>query len=269
MTRSKGTTRLGYQTHYVVDGGKARIILGVLVTPSEVTENRPMLDLLWRTVFRWGLRAHHVTGDARYGTRENVAAIEKAAIKAYLAIPNFDFRNTGLFGPGHFRYDAQGNHYVCPAGQTLRFQNKDHRNRRKRYRVSPKICNACTLKTKCTTSDHGRVLYRPFDEDFYERVRRYRGTEPYEKALRKRAVWVEPLFAEAKEWHGMRRFRLRRLEKVNIEALLIASGQNVKRLLVFRGRRPKKLAQAAALRPPTTPCHEISCTRKHLARRTW
>lgn len=48
----------------------------------------------------------------------------------------------------------------------------------------------------------------------------------------------------------MRRFRLRRLEKVNAEALLIAAGQNVKRLLAFRGRGPGKIAQAAALRPP-------------------
>jgi hypothetical protein len=62
----------------------------------------------------------------------------------------------------------------------------------------------------------------------------------YEKALRKRKVWVEPLFAEAKDWHGMRRFRLRRLEKVNIEALSIASGQNAKRLLDFGSRRPTK-----------------------------
>jgi len=45
-----------------------------------------------------------------------------------------------------------------------------------------------------------------------------RGTFPYEKALRKRRVWVEPLFGEAKDWHAMRRFRLRRLEKVNAEA---------------------------------------------------
>jgi transposase len=250
MTRSKGGTKLGYQTHYVVDGGKARIILGVLVTPSEVTENRPMLDLLWRAVFRWRLRPHHLTGDARYGTRENVAAIEKAGIRAYVAIPNFDFRDTGFFGPGHFRYDAQGDLYVCPAGQILRFQNKDHRNRRKRYRVSPKICNACTLKAKCTISEHGRALYRPFDEDFYDRVRRYRGTEPYEKALRKRAVWVEPLFGEAKEWHGMDRFRLRRLKKVNIEALMVAAGQNMKRLVASCGRGPKPVAQAVALRLP-------------------
>jgi hypothetical protein len=47
MTRTKsGSSRLGYQVHHVVDGGgKARIVLNVLVTPSEVTENRPMLDL--------------------------------------------------------------------------------------------------------------------------------------------------------------------------------------------------------------------------------
>jgi hypothetical protein len=76
------------------------------------------------------------------------------------------------------------------------------------------------------------------------------------------------LIAEAKDWHGMRRFRLRRLEKVNIEALLIASGQNAKRLLDFGGRRPKKPAQAAALRPPAA-VHEIRHVREHRSSRPW
>ena len=53
--------------------------------------------------------------------------------------------------------------------------------------------------------------------------------------MRKRQVWVEPLFGEAKEWHELARFRLRTLLKVNIEALLIATGQNLKRLLSWRG----------------------------------
>ncbi len=53
--------------------------------------------------------------------------------------------------------------------------------------------------------------------------------------MRKRRVWVEPLFGEAKAWHGLERFRLRLLEKVNIEALVTASGQNLKRLLSWRG----------------------------------
>jgi hypothetical protein len=58
------------------------------------------------------------------------------------------------------------------------------------------------------------------------------------------------MFGEAKEWHGMRRFRLRRLWRVNLEALVIAAGQNIKRLLAFSGRGPRKLAQVEALRPP-------------------
>jgi Transposase DDE domain len=190
-------------------------------------------------------------------------------IRAYVAIPNFDFRHTGLFGPGHFRYDSENDHYLCPAGQRLRLHNEDRHNRRKRYRAKPSVCNACELKSRCTTSERGRVLYRPFYEDFYDRVRGYRGTFAYEKALRKRKVWVEPLFAEAKDWHGMRRFRLRRLEKVSIEALLIASGQNVKRLLAFGGQRPKKPAQTAALRPPAATGHKIRCAREHRAERSW
>src|SRR4051812_12624831 len=43
-----GKARLGYHDHYVVDRGKRRIILAALVTPADVMENQPMLDLLWR-----------------------------------------------------------------------------------------------------------------------------------------------------------------------------------------------------------------------------
>jgi hypothetical protein len=49
--------------------------------------------------------------------------------------------------------------------------------------------------------------------------------------MRKRSLWVEPLFGEAKEFHGLRRFRLRRLRKVNIEGVMVAAGQNLKRLI--------------------------------------
>jgi hypothetical protein len=47
--------------------------------------------------------------------------------------------------------------------------------------------------------------------------------------------WVEPFFGEAKDWHGLRRFRLRGLWQVKVEALLLATGQNLKRLLGQRG----------------------------------
>jgi len=49
--------------------------------------------------------------------------------------------------------------------------------------------------------------------------------------MRKRGYWVEPLFGEAKEIHRLRRFCLRGLLKVNIEGVMIAAGQNLKRLI--------------------------------------
>jgi hypothetical protein len=76
--------------------------------------------------------------------------------------------------------------------------------------------------------------------EYLDRVRGYHDTEAYKKAMRKRKVWIEPLFGEAKQWHGIRQFRFRGLKKVNIEGLFIAAGQDLKRLLsaIGWGRRP-------------------------------
>ncbi len=250
--KKKSASRLGYLTHYLVDGGKARVILEVLVTGAEVTENLPMQQMLFRSRFRWGLRPRSVTGDAAYGTRENIAAIEKAGIRAYTALPEQQ-RRTALFTIEDFVYDAKKDLYTCPAGEILRRRGHDHRGGYVRYGAQASACNACPLKSQCTKSPKGRWVSRSLQEEYLERVRAYRETEAYRKALRKRAVWVEPLFGEAKEWHGFRRFRLRRLEKVNVEALMTASGQNVKRLVDLGGRSPKKIANAVALRLPEKP----------------
>jgi transposase len=267
MQYKKGSSRLGYLTHYVVDGGKARVILDVLVTPAEVTENLPMLELLFRSRFRWRLRPRSVTGDAAYGTTENIAAVEKAGMHAYMVLPKHHERGP-FFGKNQFTYDTEKDLYICPQGETLRRQGRDYKERSFRYAAKPSACNACPLKSRCTKSKKGRWIRRSFEEEYLERVRSYGDTEAYRKAIRKRAVWVEPLFAEAKDWHGSRRFRLRRLEKVNVEALLIAAGQNVKRLLVFGEKGPRREAQVAALRPPASNPYEFCGVRRHRNRRS-
>jgi transposase len=239
MMLHKDGSHLGYQTHYVVDGGKSRIILTVLVTPAEVMENQPMRDLIWRTRFRWKLWPRQVTGDSKYGTEENIVALETQHIRAYVALPDIDHR-TEFFSADRFRYEAERDVYLCPAGKELHFAPWQSTERSRRYRAYARDCNPCPLKAQCTTSKQGRSLCRSVDEEILDRVRAYHGTEAYKKAYRKRCVWVEPLFAEAKDWHGLRRFRLRLLWRVNIEALQIAAGQNLKRLLKKRGwgRRP-------------------------------
>jgi hypothetical protein len=208
-------------------------------------ENQPMLDLLWHTCFRQQRWPDQVTADTTYGTIETIVPIEDAGISAYLPLPDWDQR-TPYFGASRFSYDPQTDTYQCPNGQILRRETARYTEGTIVYRTAHGVCDACSLKAQCTSSREGRRIHRSMDEDYLDRVRAYHHTEPYQKAMRKRQVWVEPIFAEAKVWHGMRRFRLRRLWRVSTEALMIASVQNLKRLLnPPRPRRPPASGMAA------------------------
>ena len=259
MRQQDGHTHLGYQDHYVVDGGRARIILAALVAPAEVQENQPALDLLWRTRFRWKLWPRQITGDTKYGTIANIVAIEEQGIRAYFPLSAVGQR-AGMFGAQDFVFDAAADVYRCPSGAVLRFLSHSEATHRRIYQAPAAACAACALRSQCTSSRRGRRISRSLDEAYLDRVRGYHTTEAYANAMRKRQVWVEPLFAEAKDWHGLRRFRLRGLEKVNGEAVLIAAGQNLKRLLRWRGwgRRPFPDGAAGIVLPAGLPLPALS-----------
>jgi transposase len=234
MTMRDGRSALGYQDHYLVDGGRARIILHALVTPAEVMENQPFLDQFRRTTFRHRLRPARVIADAAYGTIENIRALEGRGVRAYLPLAAWE-KNSPYAPAGEFIDDAERDAYRCPGGAELRRFRTEYTAEKVEYRAPAATCNACPLKDRCTTSDQGRQLHRSFYAEELERVRGYHDTLAFRKAMRKRAVWVEPLFAEAKQWHGLQRFRLRGLKQVNMEGLLVAAGQNLKRWLAAAG----------------------------------
>lgn len=79
---------------------------GSTPAPAEAQEHQPALDLLWRARFRWKLCPQQITGDSKYGTVENLAAIEGQGIKAYVPLSQVG-RQAGCFGDGDFTYDAQ------------------------------------------------------------------------------------------------------------------------------------------------------------------
>jgi len=241
--RSAGGAKLGYHSQYVVDGGRARIILATLVTSAAVMENSPMLDLVRWLRFRWRLRPKQATGDKAYATLENIKGLEDDGVKAYLPLPNWS-RRPGYYGQEEFTYLPERDVYGCPQGQELARRESSQGDNAHFYRAATGVCQACPVMSACTSSSKGRAIRRPFDQAYIERVRRYHDTEAYMRAIRKRQVWVEPLFGEAKTLHGLRRFHLRGIEKVNIEDLMIAAGQNLKRLLKYSGTRPAPQALA-------------------------
>lgn len=246
--------KLGYHDHYVVDGGKARIIVGMLVTPADVQDNQAFLDLLDRARFRFHLRVERAVADSKYATGENLRALAERGIHAYMPVVDHE-QSTPFFRHKDFAYDAVTDTYRCPQGETLRFRGNSYQTRSRIYYAPGSVCQSCPLRQRCTASADGRKLGRSFDEDYRERARQLQTTEVFKQALRKRQVWVEPLFGEAKDWHQLRRFRLRGLDNVNIQGLLVATGQNLKRLLAAtqRGHRPAGAPRTRGPLPPLAP----------------
>lgn len=160
MRLKNGGLHLGYHTHYVVDGGKRRIILTALVTPSEVTDNMPMLDLIFHTRYRWHLKTRQVTGDTKYAMIENIKALEDQGIRAYVPLPNWEEQH-GVWSSSHFRYEPEADQYRCPQDQVLyRAGEVDASTGRQLYHAPAFLCNSCPVKAQCTTGTQGRRVYR-------------------------------------------------------------------------------------------------------------
>src|SRR5207302_4846056 len=172
-------------------------------------------------------------------------------IRAYM--PIVEYRKNGrFFSQQDFAYDRETDSYCCPQGETLRHVKTDYSKGIDLYAAPERACAACPVRERCTDGMWARQVTRPFAEDMRERNRELQTTEAYKKAMRKRQVWVEPLFGEAKEWHQLRRLRVRGLDNVNIQGLLVATGQNLKRWLaaISRGHRPAGAPRVGVLCSP-------------------
>lgn len=248
LTMGDGRAVLGYQDHSLVDGGRARIIRHALVTPGDVAENNVRLDQLHRTMFRRKLRPRRVIADDKDATATNIRPLEEAGIRASGPLPEWD-TSSSRFKRAAFADEPVANVYRCPQGEPRRLRWTDCKGAQWPYRARASAGHACPVKEQCTTSDQGRLIRRSFHEEYLERVQGYRGTPACKRAMRKRSTWVEGLFAEAKQWHGFHRFRLRGLANVNIQALLVAAGQHRKRWLQAAGWGRRGFP-SAAIAPP-------------------
>jgi hypothetical protein len=88
--RNGAEVRLGFHDHYIVDGGKACIILAALVTPADVMENQAMVDLVQRVRFRWHIHPKRVIGDTTDGTVETIPPWRCRASRPICPLPDWE-----------------------------------------------------------------------------------------------------------------------------------------------------------------------------------
>ncbi|HEX6043734.1 MAG TPA: IS1182 family transposase [Pyrinomonadaceae bacterium] len=134
------------------------------------------------------------------------------------------------FSRAAFTYDSADNCYVCPAGVKLTYQGREQRGERirLRYRAPTTACSACVWKTQCCPQiKRGRALNRWEYEAELLRHKAKMETVTAQEIYKQRAQTAEFPIAWIKEKIGLRRFRLRGLQKAELEILWACATHNL------------------------------------------
>jgi len=177
-----------------------------------------------------------VVADRGYFSGSEILACEKAGITVTLPKPmTSGSRAKGRFVKNDFRYLADEDVYICPAGERLKyyFTNEEKGLRLRRYWTN--ACQDCAIKQACTTNKMRRIA-RWEHEHVLEAVQRRLDENP--QAMRQRRETVEHPFGTIKARMGATHFLMKRLKNVRTEMALSVLAYNLTRIMNIIGIRP-------------------------------
>ncbi len=220
-----------YLDHRTVDG-RLGIITDSFATPANVHDSIPYLERLDRQRARFGLPVATVGLDAGYASAAIAHGLEARGIAGVTGYRNPTPPRPGMMRTSRFTYEAGTDTYRCPQGQSLTYATTDRTGYR-HYRSDPKLCRACPLLASCTGNAKAeRTLTRHVWQDARERVDAHRLTAWGKLIYARRKETVERSFADAKQLFGHRYARFRGLVRVQVQCLLAAAAQNIKKIAI-------------------------------------
>ena len=131
----------------------------------------------------------------------------------------------GQIPKSDFRYDAEQDVYICPAGQALKCFRTDLS--KKQYKSKESICKDCPFKDGCISKGKVRLITRYPNEEARSRNLARCKTAEGKRALSRRKYVVEPPFAHMKQHGGLRRLNCRTLERVTVKFVIGAIAWNL------------------------------------------
>jgi hypothetical protein len=148
--------------------------------------------------------------------------------------PNISER--GFFTRQDFIFDADKDHYTCPADAKLTrgTARSDRKDDIDHYRHLT-ACFTCPLKPKCTPDKLKRVK-RWQHEGVLDKMQARLNQLPDAMGIRRQTV--EHPFGTIKSWMGSAHFLTKTLEKVRTEMSLHVLAYNIKRMIQIFGVRP-------------------------------
>jgi transposase len=237
-TSSRGSGVVGYNvqvavdtehhliiTHEVTNVGSDRAQLAHMARHTKATLNAENLDVI---------------ADRGYFSGEEILECDKAGITVTLPKPMTS--NPKRFGKQDFRYVAEDDVYICPAGEQLAYSFTTQEQGLILHRYLTNVCHRCAVKHRCTTGKERRIT-RWEHEHILEAVQRRLDEHP--EKMRQRRETVEHPFGTLKMRMGATHFLMKTLPRVASEMALHVLAYNLTRVMNIMGIQPLM----AAIRP--------------------
>ena len=183
-----------------------------------------------------------VVADRGYFNSTEILACEEAGITVTLPKPmTSGSKSAGRFGKQDFRYVADEDVYICPAGERLKYYYSNEEKGLVLRRYWTNACGTCAIKHQCTTGVQRRIT-RWEHEQILEAVQRRLDENP--EKMRVRRETAEHPFGTIKARMGATHFLMKTMPRVATEMALHVLAYNLTRVMNIMGVRPL----AAAIR---------------------
>jgi transposase len=240
-TSGRGSGVVGYNVQTAVDT-KHHLIITHDVT--NVGTDRSQLARMAKEA-KAVLGADHLDAiaDRGYFNSEEILACEKAGITVTLPKPmTSNSKAEGRFGKQDFRYVAEEDVYICPAGEKLAYHYTTEENGLVLRRYWTNACQVCAIKHSCTTGKERRITR--WEHEHILEVVQHRLDEHPEK-MRQRRETVEHPFGTIKDRMGATHFLMKTLPRVAAEMALHVLAYNLTRVMNIMGVQPLMAAMRA------------------------
>lgn len=240
-TSGRGSGVVGYNVQVAVETTNHLIITHEVINEGSDRAQLSPVAKEAKTVL--GVENLDAVADRGYFSGEEILECENAGIMVTLPKPmTSNSKAEGRFGKQDFRYVAEQDIYICPAGERLAYSFTTEDKGMVLRRYATKACQNCAIKNACTTAKQ-RLISRWEHEHVVEAVQRRLDEHPEKMRLRRETV--EHPFGTIKAWMGATHFLMKTLPKVATEMALHVLAYNLTRVMNIMGVRPLLVAMRA------------------------
>jgi len=238
LGRKYGKTTLGYKDHRGVDD-KHGIVTATVTTPANVNDEKVLTDVIEKHQSNTDTKVKTVATDKAYGIGENYEYLYNHGITPCISHKTNNSNCHPEFNHDKFIYNSKSDHYLCPAGNILKRKQFSKDKNSTIYHANRETCRQCQYFRKCVTSEKtGRQIQRTIYKEYYDWADNCLPTYERKRLMARRKHKAEGSFADAANNHGFKRSRFRGLEKIQIQNLMIAATQNLRKLMHHISRKP-------------------------------